>query len=119
MISLEPFFAFIDVFGEILHEGYRPKRLVRNRLAAKGLRVRIVRKRRDTHTKLKAPTAKFPMRALRIVVKLAHAKAYEMTARSAFDGVKYTNAFYIILAAQTRVWPRRVVMLVCGIVDFF
>lgn len=37
VVSLEPFFAFIDVFGEILHEGYRPKRLVWDYLAAKGL----------------------------------------------------------------------------------
>ena len=62
----------------------------------------IVRKRRDTHTKLKAPAAKFLLRALRIVVKLAHAKAHDMAMKRAILAVKYTNARQIIIAAQTR-----------------
>ena len=81
MIGLEPFFAFMDVFGEILHDGYNPKRLVWSHVAVAKIRVRIVRKRRDAHAKLKSPSAKFLLRALRIVVNLAHAKAHEMAVR--------------------------------------
>ena len=81
VIGLEPFFAFMDVFGEILRDGYNPKRLVWSHVAVAKIRVRIVRKRRDAHAKLKSPAAKFPLRALGIIVKLAHAKAHEMVAR--------------------------------------
>ena len=34
MISPEPFFAVVDVFGEILHKRYRPKRLAWDYIAA-------------------------------------------------------------------------------------
>lgn len=67
----------------------------------------------------KVPAAKFFLSALRIVVKLANAKAHDVAVRLAFDGVKYANAFWIILAAQARIQPRWVVALVCGIIDLF
>ena len=102
MICLEPFFACVDVFGEILHDGYDPKWLVWSYAAVAKIRVRIVRKRRDAHAKLKSPSAKFFLHALRIVVKLAHAKAHDMAMKRAILAVKYTNARQIIIAAQTR-----------------
>ena len=71
----------MDVFSEILHDGYNPKRLVWGYIAVAKIRARIVRKRSDAHTKLKSPAAKFILRALGIIVKLAHAKAHEMVAR--------------------------------------